>query len=521
MNRRNLSIFAVAFAMLFSLADFAQAQSRFRADQTVYIKARVGMGTYLGTRDGNVDSSIGDYISDAELLFGAELGVQLTSAFGVGAVFNTSTYDQFKSPGIVPSSDPSNPGVSIVDGESSDRRSSIHLAATLRAWDEKRISPYLVGGLGATFGKINSDLGSKVGFSPMLGVGLDLALSDRIGFFAEFNALGVFDDVAIDGIEGGDNIGGADSGSGSYDALDYGVIGLRVNFSKPFRPVVVVTATGPSELVTGAEGTFEASINADATAPVTYTWDFGDGSTASGLVATHSYASDGNYTATFTARNKRSSDSRTVAVTVVRPIQAPSIVTVTYEPTAPDTQTPVAFSANVRADDREVTGYAWDFGDGNTSTQANPTHTFATPGTYTVTLRASNSAGSDTRTVTVTVNPYEAAICRELTDLNPAFFNRNSSTLTDEARAALQDNADILTECPNICVRIEGYAAPGERNATGLSTARANAVQKFYTDNGIAASRLTAEGKGRVPGVSRKEGSSQYRRVDSIPGQCM
>ncbi|MDX1740549.1 MAG: PKD domain-containing protein, partial [Rhodothermales bacterium] len=185
------------------------------------------------------------------------------------------------------------------------------------------------------------------------------------------------------------------------------------------------------------------------------------------------------------------------------------------------TQSDVKFSANVRGDDREVTGYAWDFGDGSKSSEASPSHTFATPGTYTVTLRVSNSAGSDTRTVTVTVNPYEAAICRELTDLNAAFFNRNSSTLTDEALAALQDNVDILNECPNICVSVEGYAAPGERNAQSLSEARANAVQKFYTDNGVAASRLTAMGKGRVPGVSRKEGTSQYRRADSIPGACM
>ena len=37
--------------------------------------------------------------------------------------------------------------------------------------------------------------------------------------------------------------------------------------------------------------------------------------------------------------------------------------------------------------------YFWDFGDGFTSTQANPVHPYATPGTYTVTLTVSNSAG--------------------------------------------------------------------------------------------------------------------------------
>lgn len=515
MNRRILSFLVVAFVMLAGVATPAVAQSKYRADKTVYLKARIGLGTYQGTRDGNADSSINDYFEQSGTRFGAEVGLQLTRALGIGVQFNTAQYTQLDQTNIPPAT----LSEGTVDGESSATRSTVHLAAQLRVLDHKRLSPYLLGGVGLSFGTVNGPIGSKTSFGPIIGLGADVAITEQLGLFVELGTHVALDDEAIDGIE--DATQNTTKHTGSYDLLNYGVAGVRFNLSKPFRPVVVVTATGPAEVMTNEEGTFEATINADATQPVTYTWDFGDGTTASGLVATHAYATEGNYTATFTARNRRSSDSRTVAVTVVRPIQAPSIVTVTYDPTAPDTQTPVRFTANVRADDREVTGYSWDFGDGNTSTQAGPTHTFATPGTYTVTLRASNSAGSDTRTVTVTVDPYEAAICRELTDLNPAFFDGNSSTLTDEARAALQDNADILNECPNICVSIEGYAAPGERSAQSLSEARANAVQKFYTDNGIAASRLTATGKGRVPGVSRKEGTSQYRRVDSIPGQCM
>ncbi|MGC9310870.1 MAG: PKD domain-containing protein, partial [Candidatus Aenigmatarchaeota archaeon] len=42
----------------------------------------------------------------------------------------------------------------------------------------------------------------------------------------------------------------------------------------------------------------------------------------------------------------------------------------------------------------------WDFGDGETSSEQNPTHTYLSPGTYTVTLTASNSEGSDTETKT-------------------------------------------------------------------------------------------------------------------------
>jgi len=42
------------------------------------------------------------------------------------------------------------------------------------------------------------------------------------------------------------------------------------------------------------------------------------------------------------------------------------------------------------------TGWSWTFGDGGTSTQQNPTHTYTTSGTYTVVLIASNSFGNDT-----------------------------------------------------------------------------------------------------------------------------
>ena len=47
--------------------------------------------------------------------------------------------------------------------------------------------------------------------------------------------------------------------------------------------------------------------------------------------------------------------------------------------------------------------YAWDFGDGNTSTDQNPTHTYAAGGTYTVSLTATNTVGDNTSSKDVTV----------------------------------------------------------------------------------------------------------------------
>jgi PKD repeat protein len=46
----------------------------------------------------------------------------------------------------------------------------------------------------------------------------------------------------------------------------------------------------------------------------------------------------------------------------------------------------------------DINAWAWDFGDGATSTEQNPTHTYRRPGTYTVSLTVSGPGGSDTET---------------------------------------------------------------------------------------------------------------------------
>jgi len=50
------------------------------------------------------------------------------------------------------------------------------------------------------------------------------------------------------------------------------------------------------------------------------------------------------------------------------------------------------------------TSWSWDFGDGGTSPEQSPQHTYAVPGTYTVTLTASNAYGEDTESKTAYIN---------------------------------------------------------------------------------------------------------------------
>lgn len=79
--------------------------------------------------------------------------------------------------------------------------------------------------------------------------------------------------------------------------------------------------------------------------------------------------------------------------------------------------------AFVDASQRGASGWQWNFGDGSTSTQQNPTHTYATPGSYTVRLRTCNAHGCDSTTV-----PADASAVAFYAQ-NPAAITRVPQTL--------------------------------------------------------------------------------------------
>jgi hypothetical protein len=71
-----------------------------------------------------------------------------------------------------------------------------------------------------------------------------------------------------------------------------------------------------------------------------------------------------------------------------------------FSPGAPAAGSPVAFTDSSTGG---AFSWAWDFGDGNTSTQQSPAHTFAAPGSYTVVLSAANAQGTGTVSKAVAV----------------------------------------------------------------------------------------------------------------------
>ncbi len=490
----------MAIVLALFVVDSANAQ--LRADGTWYLQARVGLGTYAGDNSGNPDDDIQQYLEDGGLAVGGEFGY--AGRFGNGPL--GGSLGLYYLAGDYPNI---NNGPGINQDNSSTWRHTVGLMGRLHFLYPYRISPYLQAGAAAVAGNINDSW--EVGFAPLAGIGVDIAITDRFGIFLEGSTA-----ISID-----DNVLDLNPAEDDMDWLHFLGGGLRLNFSSPFTAINVLALECPTELNVGETATFSASTNLNqATPPVEFRWNFGDGTTATGEVATHSFSTAGTYTVEFVASNRdgRATSTRSCTITVVAPPEPAEIVTVNASPMTFDVCQPttVQFSANVRGD-APIT-YEWNFGDGTTGSGANPTHTYSEAGTYTVTLRASNAAGETSRTLTVRAEPCEPAICSEITEMNSVFFGRNSSTLTDEGRQALQENLEILAECPNLNARVVGFAAPGERNPQQLSEDRARAVEQFYIDGGVPASRLNVVGSGQVSGTtSKKEGTSQHRRVDTIP----
>ncbi|UCH92378.1 MAG: S8 family serine peptidase, partial [Candidatus Aminicenantes bacterium] len=131
-----------------------------------------------------------------------------------------------------------------------------------------------------------------------------------------------------------------------------------------------------------------------------WSWNFGDGNTSTQQNPTHTYASAGFYDVTLTVTaDTGASDSETQTLWA-GPNQAPT-ADFTYS-------TPGGFQATFTDQstdpDGTIAGWNWDFGDGGTSTQQNPTHQYQYPGTYSVTLIATDDEGaSDSVTKDVVV----------------------------------------------------------------------------------------------------------------------
>ena len=143
-------------------------------------------------------------------------------------------------------------------------------------------------------------------------------------------------------------------------------------------------------------------------------WNFGDGATSGERNPSHTYASEGRYDVALTVTDDdEAEDTQTRSVEPEEPSAPPPPPPPPNEPpraefevTCQDLQ--CAFVDRSRDSDGSVVNWAWDFGDGATSTERNPSHVYSAPGRFNVLLIVTDDDGAadaESRTAEPTAPP--------------------------------------------------------------------------------------------------------------------
>lgn len=135
--------------------------------------------------------------------------------------------------------------------------------------------------------------------------------------------------------------------------------------------------------------TFTSSVS-NGVSPYTYAWAFGDGGTSAFVNPAHTYATPGTVTAYLNVTDSNGAVATYSKVITIDPFPTDSF---SVAPNPPEMGHVATFTSSVTGGVSPFT-YAWIFGDGGTSTAQNPSHTYASAGTYTVTLNAQDADGN-------------------------------------------------------------------------------------------------------------------------------
>lgn len=184
-------------------------------------------------------------------------------------------------------------------------------------------------------------------------------------------------------------------GHGDSNIASIGITILGGN--EPPRPVISTSSTvGEVPLTVHFDGT--GSSDSDGTIQ-SFTWDFGDGISASGPEISHTYTMEGTYSAVLTVTdNSNSSASATTPILTTKPVnESPqALISVAADQgTAPMT---VFFNGGGSVDpDGKIIDYFWNFNDGTIGSGPSATHVFTRPGTYSASLTVTDNQGAADR----------------------------------------------------------------------------------------------------------------------------
>ena len=171
------------------------------------------------------------------------------------------------------------------------------------------------------------------------------------------------------------------------------------------------TATAPTTGVAGDQVYFEATAapSGGCTGELTYDWNFGDGQASTQQHPGHIYTYAGTFNWSMTAKIQDMICTQSGSISIS---QACSLTCTSFAPATGVAGTPVSFEAT--AIPSNCTGsltYYWNFGDGQSSTQQNPSHTYAFSATFSWMMEATIHGVACTQTGSITISARDNLTC--------------------------------------------------------------------------------------------------------------
>src|SRR2546426_730402 len=230
------------------------------------------------------------------------------------------------------------------------------------------------------------------------------------------------------------------------------------------RPPVADFGASPSPTNPGSPVTFDGSASFDPDGRiVSYTWDFGDSTAGSGVMATHAYANPGVYTAILTVVDNQSlSSNASHQVTV----NAPPRAAFQFSPATIYIVVSVTFDGSGSTDpDGTIASYSWAFGDGSFGTGVQTSHAYARKGTFGVELTIVDNLGLSNRTTrSVVVRDRAPQITSSTPGLGP--LTADAGATQTFTVIAWDPDGDVLS----YTWRFDGTVAGGKTRALSFAS---------------------------------------------------
>jgi len=237
-------------------------------------------------------------------------------------------------------------------------------------------------------------------------------------------------------------------------------VGIIIPANPNLSPGFTLTPSAPKVMdVVTFDATTTTNNGTACANNCTYTWDFGDGTTGSGSIATHQFRTIGNFNVSLTVADLRGATARLTKLVPVAPGTPPTNVDIFFNA-----------SSATAAPGRTIVSYSWEFGDGGSASGPIVSHKFAGPGSFTVTLTVTDDAGSKTQTTQpLTVGGTTAEPTAEFTP------SKNALTVTVNASASKPSTGASIVN-----YKID-YGDGNFENATGPIQSHTYAVAGTYT----------------------------------------